>query len=394
MLGLDVGGILLQRLRAHSLGGIAKQCAFLLIVYYFVYANLIYLLARCGHLFRKREHVPAGRSELEAVYDREQPPLLTVLVPSYKEERGVVLQTLLSAGLMEYPSHRVVLLIDDPPNLADDEPAPQLAMMRGLAREVDRMLEVPRRRFASALAAFQLRASSGGVDFSAEAQRLEELYREAHDWFRRLALSFEIHDHTDKMFVDRILLSPAQEHLAHSHNVASAVRLNASVSELLREYRRVASLFGARFSAFERKQYVNLSHAPNKAMNLNSYISLLGKSFRVERRNDGLHLELCEAQEADLSVPDCDYLISLDADSLVLNDYAIRLVHFMEQPDNRKVAVAQTPYSAVPGSRILSSGLLAPPPTFSTSFTRDSPGLGRLTGSAQTHCCAAVRSMI
>jgi cellulose synthase (UDP-forming) len=35
---------------------------------------------------------------------------------------------------------------------------------------------------------------------------------------------------------------------------------------------------------------------------------------------------------------------------LLLNDYAMRLVHFMEKPENCRVAVAQTPYSALPGA--------------------------------------------
>ena len=33
-------------------------------------------------------------------------------------------------------------------------------------------------------------------------------------------------------------------------------------------------------TSFERKQYVSLSHEPNKAMNLNSYIGLMGGTYR------------------------------------------------------------------------------------------------------------------
>ena len=43
-------------------------------------------------------------------------PTLTAIIPSYKEERRVIRQTLLSAALQEFPNIRVVLLIDDPPN--------------------------------------------------------------------------------------------------------------------------------------------------------------------------------------------------------------------------------------------------------------------------------------
>ena len=49
-------------------------------------------------------------------------------------------------------------------------------------------------------------------------------------------------------------------------------------------------------------------------------------------------------------VPDPDYVLTLDADSVLLPEYCLRLVHLMEQPENERVAVAQTPYSAFPGA--------------------------------------------
>ena len=60
-------------------------------------------------------------------------------------------------------------------------------------------------------------------------------------------------------------------------------------------------------------------------------------------------MEECDASTADFTVPDADYLLTLDADSLVLPDYALKLVEIMEQ--DRTIAVAQTPYSAIPDSR-------------------------------------------
>ena len=349
MLGFDVVDILLGRIRAGSVGGAVEQSAFLLIVYYFVYGNLIYLFARWGHLRRARDHRPESRSDLEAIFDREQAPSLTILVPSYKEEKNVVVQTLLSAGLMEYPSRRVVLLIDDPPNPSDNESLRQLEAMRGLAAEVGAMLEAPRQRFSTALARFQHRSETGHLDVAGERTRLAALYREAGSWFETVASTFEVRDHTDRMFVESILRVPAHQHFARAHRlVAGFERKGNPATMLLREYRRLASLFSAEFSTFERKAYANLSHAPNKAMNLNSYIALTGKSHRIVPRCDGLHLEPCEPADADFTVPACDYLITLDADSLLLNDYAMRLVHFMEKPEHCGVAVAQTPYSALP----------------------------------------------
>jgi len=53
-----------------------------------------------------------------------------------------------------------------------------------------------------------------------------------------------------------------------------------------------------------------------------------------------------------LLIPSADYLLTIDADSVVLPDYALRLVPVMER--DPKIAVAQTPYSAFPGA----SGML------------------------------------
>jgi hypothetical protein len=85
-------------------------------------------------------------------------------------------------------------------------------------------------------------------------------------------------------------------------------------------------------------------------MNLNSYVALLGRSFREVARNDGIHLEVCDDALATLQVPAADYIATLDADSLVTCDFALRLVAAMERPGNERVAIAQTPYTAVPQS--------------------------------------------
>ena len=67
-------------------------------------------------------------------------------------------------------------------------------------------------------------------------------------------------------------------------------------------------------------------------------------------RADGARIFLEETTGAEgmLHIPAADYLITLDADSVLLPDYALRLIQLMEQPGNERVAVAQTPYSAFP----------------------------------------------
>jgi cellulose synthase/poly-beta-1,6-N-acetylglucosamine synthase-like glycosyltransferase len=151
--------------------------------------------------------------------------------------------------------------------------------------------------------------------------------------------------HSERLFIDRILLAPARHHRERSREIGAA---SLSADAIEREYRRLASLFLVEFDSFERKRYVNLSHAPNKAMNLNSYIALVGKDWREVSRPEGVHLESCEDGAATLQVPAAEYIVTVDADSLVTFDYATRLVGVLERPDNARVAIAQTPYTAVP----------------------------------------------
>ncbi len=123
-----------------------------------------------------------------------------------------------------------------------------------------------------------------------------------------------------------------------------------SGDDLLREYTRLLARFQVEVTSFERKRYVNLSHEPNKAMNLNSYIGLMGKSYRARPSAQGALLQPSDPEGADLAVPDADFVLMVDADSVLAPEYALRLVHCMRQPGNARVAVAQTPYSAFPGA--------------------------------------------
>ncbi len=356
MLGFDVGPVLVHRIQAGHGWGVLEQAAFIAIVYFFIYGNFVYLLARLGYLGRRLAHREAERDELEAPFDSENPPSLTVLVPSYREEKRVVTQTLLSAALMEYPRRRIVLLIDDPPDPDSPAAARQLAETREIPLGMGRTLREAARPFQAALADFEARRAKGKIPARTESRRLSALCARAAQWFEANAESWAGGDHTDALFVEKILLESARSFRKRAAEFDAAARSNAvppSGRALRREYRRLASLFDVEIASFERKRYVNLSHAPNKAMNLNSYMGLMGRSLREVPRADGLHIEDCDPAGAELTVPDSDYIITLDADSLLLADYALKLMHVMEQPGNERVAVAQTPYSAVPGSPVL-----------------------------------------
>ncbi len=130
-------------------------------------------------------------------------------------------------------------------------------------------------------------------------------------------------------------------------------RASLEPDEIDKEYGRLASLFDLEFASFERKRYANLSRASNKAMNLNSYLTLLGGTFREVAGQDGLHIKPCAEADATLRVPNAGYIVTLDADSLIVSDYALRLVHVLEQPGNERIALAQTPYLSAPGSSVL-----------------------------------------
>ncbi len=118
----------------------------------------------------------------------------------------------------------------------------------------------------------------------------------------------------------------------------------------MREYARLVSLFDVTIDSFERKRYENLSHEPNKAMNLNSYLGLINGRFIEFEQNGLLYIQPSSAAEHTLSVPDATYVITLDADSLLMPEYALRLIEVMQRPGHERLAVVQTPYNAIPGT--------------------------------------------
>jgi cellulose synthase (UDP-forming) len=359
VLGLVLFGIGMVVTAAHAVGsGAVRQSVegviFAGVVSFMVYGNLVYQTTRLGYLLRRRDHRAAPRAELDELYRRPPRPLVA-LIPSYREEPGVVRQALLAAALQEYPDKRVVLLIDDPPAPSDGKARRQLSAARALPGEIKSLLCEPADRARSAVARFEasIESRSGpcwGRRRWIQAQRRELAghHRHAAGWLEELAATEPMQDHNDALFLEQVLREAARSHrreadvMEHGHGVDEhRIRVG---------YRRLLARFDVGLSAFERKRYVNLSHEPNKAMNLNSFIGLLGASWRNVECPDGLHLEPAVEDEADLVVPQATYIVTLDADSVLVPAYALRLVHALEQPGNERVAVIQTPYSAIPGS--------------------------------------------
>src|SRR5438552_16683837 len=312
---------------------------------FLLFSGLIYQITRLGYLKRLATHRTQSASALYRIHPSNA-PALTILVPSYKEEPRVVRQTLLSAVLQQSPNRRVVLLIDDPPAPRDREDAARLASMRNLPREIRSLVGEPCRKFEQALADFVQRQARAPVEARRESRRLARLLWGAAAWLDRLADDTAITDHNDALFVEQILRAPAQ---SHRRRAVELLKRSKPI-DVLAEYRPLAALFKAAITSVERKRYVNLSHEANKAMNLNSYIALMGKSFREVASPDGLLLVQTEDAQGTLRIPNADFLIVLDADSLILPEYSSRLIHFMRRPGNERVAVVQTPYASVPGA--------------------------------------------
>jgi len=351
-----IGLISLRWIQAGNIRTAMEDALLIPVLMFFFFGQLVYLFCRLGFLRRTQSHRPAPRAEIESIYDCERPPPLTVLIPSYCERSEVVRRTILSAALLEYPDRRVVLLIDDPPVPASAKAAGELAAMRQLAGEIEAMFRPQERKFCLQLSYFEGRAGSGPIDQVRERSLLESLYQEAAVWLESLAASFDGIGHTDQLFVTDILLKPAKAAHARANEIKQGPAEKGrelSRHEIAREYKRLATLFAVRVSCFERKRFVNLSHAMSKAMNLNSYIGLIARNFRIVIGPDGSHLEECEAAHAQIRIPDAKYIIALDADTLLVHDYALRLIHLMEQDGNRRVAIAQSPHRSIPGSPIV-----------------------------------------
>jgi len=340
--------LLWRRVQAGDVGATMQQALFIAIIQGLIYGNFLYQFTRLGYLRRRLEHRPPARKELDALHNPHAPSL-AILVPSYKEEIAVVRRTLLCAALQDYPHRRVVLLVDDPPEPGNSADRLALESMRRLPVEVQSLMDAAARPLVLARAAYLKRAAGGRVCDQLEAAEIARLYLQAATAVEAIGARYRQTDHADDLFVEMVVGRCATAQRERARAVLCAHEANAlSRARIAYEYRRLASLFSVELTSFERKRYVNLSHEPNKAMNLNSYIRLLGGSWHEVPREDGLHLEPADYVCGPLCVPAADFLITLDADSLLVPEYALVLINEMLRPGNERLAVTQTPYNTIP----------------------------------------------
>ncbi len=326
--------------------------AYATIVSLLLLSAFMYLLARQGALYRTRLHARVPRAEIDAFMAHTRRSL-TVLVPSYAEEPAVVRATLLSAALQEYPGMRIVLLIDDPQNPKDDAARASLEGCRALPGEIMELLRGPHERFLASLARCEARAEAAGASTAEDVRSLASDYVWAAGWLREQAEAYPRPNHSDDFLAEEVLGGLAGDLERTAAALFQSLDDGAPVpaARLVQLCRRLVWTFDATLTSFERKAYANLPHDANKAMNLNAYMGLMGRRVReVETR---LGLVLRDAEEGDEGaaiIPDSDYLLTLDADSVLLREYCLRLIHHMEMPGNERIAVIQTPYSSFRGA--------------------------------------------
>ena len=335
-----------------------ESISYLIVVTFLTFSALMYLMARQGALYRFKEHRRVPRGELDNHFANYK-EAVTVLVPSYAEEPQVVRGTLWSAALQEFPDLRVVLLLDDPPHPTEPEKIHRLEQTRALAGQIADALSAPAERANKALATFRERHASplaAETPATIEADELQLLiaeYEAAVEWLEAMAEAETVEDHVDEFFVDLVIMGLARELrlVLLALNAAEAQNTAPNPERMEQLYLRLTWIFNVQTETFERKRYASLSHEANKAMNLNAYISLMGKRWRREETAGGMVLRpSLVPRDDDLLVPDSTYLLTLDADSLLLRDYCLRLVYFLESAGNERVAVTQTPYSSFRGA--------------------------------------------
>lgn len=329
-----------------------EAIGYLIVVTFLTFSALMYLLARQGALYRFRDHARVPRAELDRHF-RDYDSAVTVLVPSYAEEPAVVRGTLWSAALQEFPNVRVVLLVDDSPIQNDPAERARLDATLALPAQIEEALEGPRSRFAGAREEFARERDAGAAIERRHVEELAADYEAAAVWLEDMAENEPMHDHVDEFFIDQVLMGLASELRLNLLALRASLDQESypDVDRVLELRIRLERTFTAKLTSFQRKSYVSLSHEANKAMNLNAYISLMGRNWRKESTAAGVILRAVDdADEADLGIPDSPYLLTLDADSLLLRDYCLRLVYFLEEPGNERIAVTQTPYSSFRGA--------------------------------------------
>lgn len=324
--------------------------SYTLVVSFLTFSSLVYLITRLGALERFKKHTRVPKATLDAYFSKNKPSI-TVLVPSYKEEYAVIRQTLLSAALQEFPSKRIMLLVDDNPHSKNPHDIEALTKTRGIPEDISTFLADPRANANRAMERFS--TIRGDDAYKQRINNLIDAYRWTINWLRYTASQEPLNDHVDQFFTSQVFGELANDlyTIAEALEIAKTSNEPIAMDRLRQLHQSLIWIFTAEIDVFERKQYDTLSHEANKAMNLNAYIGIMGGTY-IENHTEGrLHLETVASNTpGSFHIPDSDYLLTLDADSILLREYCLRLVYLLEEPENARIAVAQTPYSSFRGA--------------------------------------------
>ncbi len=302
--------LVIEAYNVESLRIFIEELVFLIIMIFILYGNIIYFLTRIGNIERERNHQPPSRLEIDTFLKRLDLPTLTILIPSYKEEQAVIFMTVLSAVMQPYPHKRIALLIDDP-NPTTEEDVQLLRDARAIPVLIQQL-------FTPLLSAVK---NEHGIE-----QALTNLC---------LSIESILHKDTHTLFFMEIMKTAIDDY-------KKEIKKGALEGVLI----ELNDILDTEVVTFERKQFDNLSHEPNKAMNLNSYIGLMGGTYDIVKKAGLSYIQQSDA--GTLSIPDSDLVMTLDADSILRPEYVDRLVYHLLQPGNEKLAVIQTPYNAFP----------------------------------------------
>lgn len=328
-----------------------ESIMYMVIVTLLTLSSISYLICRLGFFYRTRLHRRVSRASIDAML-ATKPPSVAVLIPSYEEDQRYIYMTALSAALQEYPKISITLLIDDNPLPRDRRRRDLLVAARQIPTLIDAELSAIRRQLKPDLKKVRraLRSDTGAT--LEDQARLAAAFETASAWLRDTAAGHERIDHVDVFFADHVLGSLAADLDLTASALTEAGRDGVVLGDrrLAEIAQRLDSIFSASLGSFERKTYSSLSHAANKAMNLNSYLSLMGESFAIVETPSGRILKPAKRKKADIVVADPDYVVTLDADSVLLPEYVARMVYLLERRESSRIAVAQTPYSSYPGA--------------------------------------------
>jgi len=270
---------------------------------------------------------------------------ISVLIPSYCEEPRVIEMTVLSAALALYPSRDIAVLIDDP--VRDT-----ISVARSLAavQKVKSDLNIPVERMRDEHRAWLRRRQSDAIDQLTERNRLAQNYIWLANWLDEFGQSVVKYGHPAFAHIDRFFQDAVVNPLArYFQNLTYNLETITTVEQIDAIYANLSTVFCTDIKTFQRKEFANLSHAANKAMNLNAYISLMGGSYRRRSQLKRVYLREETTHRPNLVVRKPDFVLTLDADSLIRPQYLHELAAVLEKDPT--LAVVQTPYLSFPGSK-------------------------------------------